>query len=92
MALGNCRDRPRPVGFDVTDWLGGGAADGAGFGVVELDRQRGVGHGDGEGLPGVGAAEGDLLAADFDDAGGAGPALHPDGLGDVYKRQVLPAV
>ena len=26
-----------PVSFDVTDWRGGGAADHAGFGVVELD-------------------------------------------------------
>ena len=46
-----------------------------GFGVVELDGQGGVGHADGEGLPGVEAAEGDLLAAHHDDAGGAGAAL-----------------
>src|SRR5215467_14116921 len=50
--------RPRPVGFDVTDWFGGGAADDAGFGIVELDRQCGVGDGNADGLPGVGAAEG----------------------------------
>jgi hypothetical protein len=37
MTLRNCGHRPRPVGFDVTHWLGGGAADHAGFGVVELD-------------------------------------------------------
>jgi hypothetical protein len=50
--------RPRPVSFDVTDWRGGGAADDAGFGIVELDGQGGVGDVDGDGLPGVGAAQG----------------------------------
>jgi hypothetical protein len=35
------RDRPRPVGFDVTDWRGGGAAHDTGFGVIELDGERG---------------------------------------------------
>lgn len=33
-----------------------------------------------DGLPGVAAAQGDLLPADHDDAGGAGAALDPDGL------------
>jgi hypothetical protein len=33
--------------------LGGGAPDEAGFAVVELDRQSGVGDGDGEGAVGV---------------------------------------
>ena len=56
VALGICMGRPRPVGFDVTDWRGGGAADDAGFGVVEFDGQGGVGDVDGDGLPGVGAA------------------------------------
>jgi hypothetical protein len=35
------RDRPRPVGFDVTDWRCGGAAHDTGFGVIELDGERG---------------------------------------------------
>jgi hypothetical protein len=35
--LGNRGNRPRPVGFDVTDRRGGGAAHDAGFGVVELE-------------------------------------------------------
>ena len=52
-----------------------------GFGVVQLDRQRGVGYRNRQGLPGVGAAEGDLLPADHDDAGGRGAALHPDRFG-----------
>jgi hypothetical protein len=43
--------------LDVTDWRGGGAAHDAGFLVVELDGQGGVGDRDGEGLPGAGAAE-----------------------------------
>jgi len=33
------RDRPRPVGFDVTDWRCGAAHD-TGFGVIELDGER----------------------------------------------------
>ena len=39
------RDRPRPVGFDVTDWRGGGAAHDTGFGVIELDRLSGLNRG-----------------------------------------------
>ena len=52
---------PRPVGFDVTDWLGSGAAHHAGFLVVEFDRQGGVGDEYGDDLPGVDSAQGDLL-------------------------------
>jgi hypothetical protein len=51
------RGRPRPVGFDVTDWRCGGAAHDAGFGGLELDGQGGVGDGDRDGLPGVAEAE-----------------------------------
>src|SRR5689334_975039 len=73
--------RPRPVGLGVAGWGGGGAAHDPGFGAVQLDGQGGAGDGDAEGLPGVGAAEGDLLPADHDHAGGVGAALHPDRLG-----------
>jgi hypothetical protein len=78
LTLGNCGDRPRPVGFDVTNWRGGGAAHDPGFGAVELDRQRGFGDRDGEGLPGMDAAQGDLLPTDHHHPGCAGTALHPE--------------
>jgi hypothetical protein len=41
-------DRPRQVGFDAMDRRGGGggAAQDAGFGVVELDGQGGIGDGE----------------------------------------------
>ena len=55
ITLGNCGDRPRPVGFDVTDWRGGSAAHDPGFGAVKLDRQRGFGDRDREGLSGMDA-------------------------------------
>lgn len=42
---------------------GGGAPHDTGLLVVELDGQRGVGDGDGYGVSGVGAAQGNLLAA-----------------------------
>ena len=48
-------------------------------------------HRDADGLPGAGAAQGDLLPADHDHAGGAGAALHPDGLGCSLLRPRLPA-
>jgi hypothetical protein len=35
------RDRSWPVGFDVPGWRCGGAAHDTGFGVIELDGERG---------------------------------------------------
>jgi hypothetical protein len=48
-----------PVGFDAADQLGGGPVECADA-ATEVDGDR-VGDVDGDGLPGVGAAEGDLL-------------------------------
>src|SRR3954471_20283345 len=48
--------------------------------VVELDGERVLGDVNGDGAPGVDAAERDDLAADADHAGGADAALHGDGL------------
>jgi hypothetical protein len=39
-----------PVSFDLTDWRGG-AAHGAGFLIVELDRQRDAGDANAHALP-----------------------------------------
>lgn len=72
--------RPRSAGFDVTDRLGGGAADDAGVAVAQVDGQGRVGHRDGDGLVAVGAAECDFLPTDHDHAGVGGPPLDPDGL------------
>ena len=65
------------------------AADGArlvfgreGVAVAEDDGQGGVGDQHGNGLPGVGAAESGGLPGDHDHAGGADPALDPDGSAD----------
>jgi hypothetical protein len=66
------RDRPRAVGFDVMHGVLVVRRTTPGRVVAELDGQGRAGDGDGQGLPGVGAAEGDLLPADHDDAGARG--------------------
>ncbi|MGC3862295.1 hypothetical protein ACPSM1_19145 [Micromonospora chersina] len=48
------------MGFDPGDWVVVGAPDGA-KAVVALDGQFGVRDGDGHGLAGMDAAEGDLM-------------------------------
>jgi hypothetical protein len=70
-----------PVGFDAADRLGGGPADGAGVLAAEVDGDGVLRDVDGDDLPGVDAAEGDLLADDHDHAGVAGPPLDGDRLG-----------
>src|SRR5215471_20031077 len=69
-----------PVGFDAADGLAGGPPDGPGVLVVEVDGDGLGGDVDGDDLPGVDAAERDLLAGHHDHAGVAGPALGGDRL------------
>jgi hypothetical protein len=53
IGLRNLRDRPRPVGFDVTHWRSSGAAHHPGFLVIKLDGQRDLGDGDSQGPHGA---------------------------------------
>jgi hypothetical protein len=69
------------LGFEAADRLGGGPADGAGVVAAQVDRHGVVVDVNGDDLPGVDSAEGDLLAYDHDHAGVAGPAVDGDGLG-----------
>jgi len=66
------------LGFEAADRLGGGRSDGAGVLAAQVDGDGGVGDVDGDGLPGVDAAEGDLLPSDHDDAGVASDPLGSD--------------
>jgi hypothetical protein len=59
--------------------LGGGPADGPGV-VAEVDGDRVGGDVDGDDLPGVDAAQGDLLPGDHDHAGVASDPLGGDRL------------
>jgi hypothetical protein len=69
------------LGLEAADRLGGGPVDGAGVVATEVDGHGVVVDVDGDDLPGVDPAEGDLLADDHDHAGVAGPALDGDWLG-----------
>jgi hypothetical protein len=64
----------RAVRFDAADRLGCDPPDGAGVIAAEVDGHGVLGDVHGDDLPGVDAAEGDLLSDDHDDAGIAGPA------------------
>src|ERR1700741_4044492 len=86
-----------PVGFDAADRLGGGPPDGSGVLVVEVDGDGLVGDVDGDDLPGVDPAEGDLLPGDHDHAGVAGPPPRSaqawsqvSGLGRVRSSSLVP--
>src|SRR5580704_8979875 len=81
MRTSAARRRPRPLAFDATHRLGGGAADDPDIALGELDGEGGAGDQHRDGLVFVDAAEGDLLPDDHDHAGVAGPALHPDWFG-----------
>jgi len=69
------------LGFDAADRLGGGPPDGAGVVAAQVDGDGVVGDVDGDDLPGVDPARGDLLPGDHDDSGVAGHALGGDRLG-----------
>jgi hypothetical protein len=68
-----------PVGFDAADRLGAGPPDGAGV-LAEVDGDHLGGDVHGDDLPGVDAADGDLLVGDHDHAGVGSPPLHGDRL------------
>ena len=53
---------PWPLAFDATHRIGGGAAEDADVGVIELDGQGGLGDEHGHGLAGEASSEGDLMA------------------------------
>jgi hypothetical protein len=78
--MGSLAGLAGPLGLDPADWVGGGAADGPGVVAAQVDGDGVLGDVGGDGLPGVDAAEGDLLADDHDHAGVAGPALDGDRL------------
>ena len=62
------------LGFDAADRLGSGPPDGAGV-LPEVDGDDLGGDMDGDDLPGVDAAQGELLPGDHNDAGVAGHPL-----------------
>jgi hypothetical protein len=74
------------VGLDAAHRLAGGPPDGAGV-LAEVDADGLGGDVDGDDLPGVDAAEGDLLPGDHDDAGVAGPPLGGDRFGGGPGRR-----
>lgn len=64
-----------PVGFDAADRLGGGPPDSSGVLAFQVDGDSFGGDVDSDDVPGVDAAEGELLPGDHDHAGVAGPPL-----------------
>ena len=76
----------RLCGLNAADRLGRGPADGPGV-LAEVDGDGLGGDVDGNDVPGVDAAERDLLLGDHDDAGVAGPPLGGDRLGGGPRRR-----